>query len=189
VDGEPASLPIAIYLRNDRLGLRAPVREDAHCAHAWYEGPFPVTPKGAEDVLVEQETIPWGNNPTIRLIAVELASGAVIGGALVERSDSRVGKLRITAGGADRPDEERQGVRADVLRILLPWAMGELDLMVVTVDIADDERIVIDAATEIGMREVVRLREHVARPTRRVDMLMFERVNLAWGQGGQDDDA
>jgi RimJ/RimL family protein N-acetyltransferase len=189
VDTESSSLPVAVYLRNERLGLRAPVREDAAHAGAWYEGTFPVTPQVAEDLLVEQETTPWGNNPTIRLMVIDLETGGVVGGALVERTDNRVSKLRITVGAANRSDDERQQTRADVLRILLPWVMDELDLMIATIDVAADESTVIDTASEIGMNEVVRLREYVARPNGRVDLLMFERVNLSWGRGGAGHDA
>ncbi len=189
MDTESSSLPVAVYLRNDRLGLRAPARDDAARANAWYEGHFPVTPQVAEDLLVEQETIPWGNNPTIRLMVIDLETGAVVGGALVERTDNRVSKLRITVGAVDRSDIERQRIRSDVLRVLLPWVMDELDLMIATIDVPADESTVIEAASEIGMNGVVRLREYVARPNGRVDLLMFERINLSWGQGGADHDA
>ncbi|HVL24194.1 MAG TPA: GNAT family protein [Thermomicrobiales bacterium] len=189
MDIDTSPLPIAIYLRNERIGLRAPEREDAAQVAAWHEGAFPLTPEAAGALLVAQETIPWGNNPAIRLIAVELATGAVAGGAVLERTDNRVGKLRLTAGGAERPAAERQGIRAEMLRILLPWAMDEIDLMVVSVDIPADETVLIEAATEAGMRQAVRLREYVARPAGRVDLLMFERVNPAWGRGGANGDA
>jgi hypothetical protein len=61
--------------------------------------------------------------------------------------------------------------------------------MIATIDVAADESTVIDTASEIGMNEVVRLREYVARPNGRVDLLMFERVNLSWGRGGAGHDA
>jgi RimJ/RimL family protein N-acetyltransferase len=187
---DASSLPIAIYLRNERIGLRAPMREDAVHVAAWHEGMFPLTPQAAEALLEEQETVPWGNNPVVRLIAVDLVTGSVAGGAVLERTDNRVGKLRLTAGGAERSAEVRQGIRAEMLRLIVPWAMDEIDLMVISVDIPADEQIVIDAALELGMRQAVRLREYVARPAgRRIDLPMFERVNPAWGRGGHDGDA
>jgi hypothetical protein len=175
--------PAAIYLRDDHTGLRAPVPADAEVAGAWYEGAFPISAEAARAMLVEQESIPWGGNPVIRLIAVELESGAVVGGAIVERQDNRVGKLQVIAGGPDRAGEAAQRLRAAVLRLLVPWVMGELNLMTAVIDVPADESIVIDAARELGLVEAVRLREHVARPLGRVDLLMLERVNRGWGRG------
>lgn len=183
---ETPAWPAAIYLRDDRYGLRAPVPEDAEAAVAWYEGAFPISAETAARLLTEQETIPWGVNPTIRLLVVELATGNVVGGTLVERQDSRVGKLQVTAGGPDRSSEAAQRLRAAVLRLLVPWVMGELNMMTAVIDVPADEAIVIDAATRLGMVEVVRLREYIARPSRRVDLLMLERVNREWGRGGRD---
>ena len=180
---EAAAWPVAIYLRDDRYGLRAPVPADAGVAGAWYEGAFPISAETARAMLVEQETIPWGVNPTVRLIAIELDGGRVVGGALVERQDNRVGKLQVTAGGPDRAGEELQRLRAALLRLLVPWMMGELNLMTAVIDVPADEALVIDAAREAGMVEVARLREHVARPAGRVDLLMLERVNRRWGRG------
>lgn len=184
MDGEKTSWPVAIYLRDDRYGLRAPVPADAEIAGAWHEGAFPISAEAARAMLLAQETVPWGGNPTIRLIAAELGSGAVVGGALLERQDNRVGKLRITAGGPDRAGEAAQRLRAALLRLLVPWAMGELNMMVVVIDVPADETIVIDAARALGLDEAVRLREHIARPVGRVDLLTLERVNRRWGRGG-----
>jgi RimJ/RimL family protein N-acetyltransferase len=175
--------PVAIYLRDDRYGLRAPVPDDADVAGAWYEGAFPVSAEAARAMLVEQESIPWGGNPTIRLIVTELETGAVVGGALVERQNTRVGKLQVTVGGPDRAGEGAQRLRAAVLRLLVPWVMGELNMMTAVLDVPADETIVIDAARELGLVEVARLREHIARSAGRVDLLMLERVNRQWGRG------
>ncbi len=180
---DAASWPVAIYLRDERYGLRAPVPEDAAAAGAWYEGAFPISTETARAMLVEQETIPWGANPMIRLIAMELDSDRVVGGAVVERQDNRVGKLQVTAGGPLRAGEEGQRLRAALLRLLVPWMMGELNMMTAVIDIPADETIMIDAARELALVEVVRLREHIARPDRRVDLLMLERVNRRWGRG------
>jgi hypothetical protein len=180
---ERAQWPVAAYLRDGTYGLRAPVLEDADCAVAWYEGAFPTSSETARELLIGQETIPWGMNPTIRLMVVDLASGEVVGGALVERQNDRVGKLAITAGGPDRAGEGEQRLRVAVLRLLVPWVMGELNLMVAVIDVPADEEILIEAARELGLLEVVRRREHIARPSGRVDLLTLERVNRRWGRG------
>lgn len=178
---EVTSWPIAGYLRDERFGLRAPNLDDADSACAWYEGPFPLSSETARNLLAEQETIPWGANPTIRLMVVDLATSTVVGGALVERTDNRVSDLRITVGGPELSHEEHQRMRAAVLGLVAPWVMNELDLMTTRIDVPADEAILIDAAIQLGMLEAARLREHVARPTERVDLLMLELVDRDWG--------
>lgn len=177
-----SSWPVAIYLQDGRFGLRAPVPEDAEYAGAWYEGAFPISAEAAREHLAEHETLPWGINPTIRLIVVELDTGSVVGGVLVERQNNRVGKIVIVAGRPDPASEAAQRVRAAVLRMVVPWMMGELNLMTAVIDAPADETVVIEAARELGLVEVVRLREHIARPSGRVDLLMLERVNRRWGR-------
>ncbi len=187
LDNETPSWPIAIYLRDERFGLRAPNLDDAEYASAWYEGPFPLSSESARTLLAEQETTPWGANPTIRLMVVELATSGVVGGALVEREDNRVSELRITVGGPELSHDERQRMRAAILGLLAPWVMGELDLMTTRIDVPVDETILIDAASRLGMVEAARLREHVARRQGRVDLLMLELVNRDWGRASQGD--
>ena len=180
---ETASWPVAVYLQDGEVGLRAPVPEDAEQAGAWYEGAFPISPENARELLTEQETTPWGNNPTVRLMAVDLGTGTLTGGVLVERDDNRVSKIRITVGGPDPSGEAAQRTRAALLRLLVPWVMGELNMMTTVIDVPADETILIEAAHGIGMAEAVRLREHIARPAGRVDLLMLELVNTGWGKG------
>ncbi|HEV2128097.1 MAG TPA: GNAT family protein [Thermomicrobiales bacterium] len=179
---ETGAWPVAGYLQDGRYGLRAPVPEDADYVTTWHEEPFPMTLEAARDLLIQQETIPWGNNPAIRLMIVDLVTDAVVGGAIVERDDNRVSKLVITVGGPDPTGEAAQRVRAAVLRLLVPWVMGELSLMTTVIDVPADETILIDAAKDLGMVEAVRLREHILRPSGRVDLLMLELVNRQWGR-------
>ncbi|MDQ4044825.1 MAG: hypothetical protein M3173_05185 [Chloroflexota bacterium] len=174
--------PVATYLQDGRYGLRAPLPEDAAHAGSWWEGAFPISAEAAGKLLTESETIPWGNNPTIRLMVVDLATDAVVGGVPVERNDNRVSKLRITVGGSEPSGKGAQRVRASVLRLLVPWVMDELGLMTTVIDVPADETILIDGARDLGMVEAVRLREHVLRPSGRVDLLMLELVNRQWGR-------
>ncbi len=74
-------------------------------------------------------------------------------------------------------DEESDALRAEVLGLVVPWLRDELELMTVTVDIAADDPAALAAATALGMVLGVRLREHVARPAGRVDLLQFQALN------------
>lgn len=171
--------PTAPFLTGDRLGLRHPVLADARQATSWHDGPFPLTPKQAEDLLRKSEIHPWGLAPEIRLIADSVSDGSTVGGAVVERQHNRIGKIRLSAAAWLSPGE-RDEISAGILELLVPWMLGELDMMVITVDIPADHAATIERATSLGMREVVRLRAHVRRADRRVDLLTFETINPAW---------
>jgi RimJ/RimL family protein N-acetyltransferase len=172
-------LPPAIYLRRDLVGLRAPLRADAGDASAWYEGEAPLLPDAAESLLAAGERIPWGKNPTIRLMIVELDSGEIVGSLLVHRSASRTSQLTLIVG--ERVCQRAQ-VQAEALRLAVPWLLNEVGLMTVTIRIPADETSMLDAAEGAGMRTAVRLREYVVRPGGRVDLLTLERVNEEWGR-------
>lgn len=174
-----SGLPPAIYLRGELVGLRAPLRADAGDASVWYEGDPPLLPEAAESLLVAGERIPWGNNPTIRLMIVALDSGEIMGGLLVHRSANRTSQLTLTVG--ERVPQRAQ-VQAEVLRMVVPWLLNEVGLMTVSIRIPADETSMLNAAEGAGMRTAVRLREYVVRPGGRVDLLTMECVNAEWGR-------
>ena len=178
-------LPTAPFLTGDRLGLRHPVLADARTATSWHEGPFPISETQAEELLRSTEIHPWGSAPATRLIADSIPDGVTLGGAVVERQHDRIGRIRLSAAFW-LADKDRDEIHATILALLLPWMLGELDLMVVTVDVPADYTATMARATSLGMREAVRLREHIRRPDRRVDLLTFEIVNPAWNHAVQD---
>lgn len=181
--------PTAPFLTGARIGLRHPVLADARHATSWHDGPFPLNQQRAEALLRDTETHAWGSSPAIRLIADSVVDGTTIGGAVVERLNDRIGTVRLSAASW-LADHERDETRAGILALLLPWMLGELDLMVIRVDIAADRAVTIQQATALGMREVVRLREHIRRPHGRTDLLIFETISPTWnhaiGMTGED---
>lgn len=177
------SLPPAVWLRGDLIGLRAPVRSDAGEVDAWYAGDPPLTPDAAEALLVAGERIPWGNNPVVRLMIVGLVEGSVLGSVVVYRSQSRTSRVELVLGSRI---EDRGEIQHEVLELVVPWLLGELGLMTVKIRIPADDTSLIAAAGQAGMRQAVRLREAIARPTGRVDLLMFERVNPQWGRSWKE---
>jgi RimJ/RimL family protein N-acetyltransferase len=168
----------APYLSNDRLGLRGPLIEDAAQAQRWFQS-------GGGDVeetireLRRLESIPWGGNPVILLVAMDLPSGEIAGGVRIVRSANRTGTLALTV-----PDmhPRRGDIVADILGLVVPWLVGEIGLMSVVLDAPSDDTGMIRAAEDAGMVEAVRRREHLARPAGRVDLLQFQRVNAEWGR-------
>lgn len=114
----------------------------------------------------------------ILLVAIDLASGDFAGGIRITRSNNRTGTLALTV-----PDDPARGdILAGILGLVVPWLIREIGLMSVVLDAPADDSEMIRAAGAAGMVEAVRRREHLVRPTGRVDLLQFERVNLGWGQ-------
>jgi hypothetical protein len=173
-----AAFPSAVFLRNQRLGLRAPLVSDAVDVDIWHPRPDTLSVDAAAQILNKGERIPWGGNPVIRLMAVRPGSGDMVAGAVVTRSANRTSTLVITCPDAD-PD--RPAILLDLLGLLVPWLLQELGVMTVVLDTPEDDVAMVGAASAAGMRIVVRRREHILRPTGRVDRLQMERVNLDWG--------
>lgn len=170
---------LAPWLTGSRVGLRAPVLEDAAAIAAWCDDtPLPL-PGAAEEMLAREERVPWGKNPAARLMIVSLQDHSVQGSVVIERTQGRTSRISLVVGGRgiDRP-----AVQHEVLGIVVPWLLGEMGLMTVTMRIPADDTALLAAADAAGLREAVRLREFVRRESGRVDMLIVERVNEAWGR-------
>ena len=182
---------VAPYLSGQRIGLRAPSLDDAGAIAAWDDAPLPRNPDQGREMLRRSEQTPWGNAEHVRLMIIDLASGDVVGSAMIERQHDRIGKIGIASAPVLSVDR-RDRVEGDALELLVPWMRDELDLMVLVLEIASDLEAVISRAQGLGLVEVARLREHIQRPHGRVDLLALELVNPAWHHvlhraGGVDD--
>ncbi len=164
------------YLSGATIGFRAPRLADAVEAVRWLPGPFPHYTVHTERLLRERETDPWANSGTTQLVAVEHDSGRIMGGAEIERQDRRVAWITLSFA-PDLTRAERERMHAEALSILVPWLRDELGMMTITTAIGDDEPAVKAAAEAAGMHEAVRLREHLARPGGRVDLVWLEALN------------
>lgn len=169
---------LAPWLTGPRIGLRAPVREDAGDVAAWCgDTPLPL-PDAAEEMLVREERVPWGKNPAARLMIVAVGDGSVVGSIIIERTMNRTSQVSLFIGGRN---VDTASIQRDVVGLVVPWLLGEIGLMTVKMRIPADETSLIEAVEAAGLREAVRLREFLRRDTGRVDMLIFERVNDGWG--------
>ena len=95
-------LPLARWLSNSRIGMRAPVLADARAATRWWIGPQPHDEETIARELRKRESIPWGGNPVLTLVAVSHADGEIVGGVVVTRSANR------TSRDADRHSPSRE---------------------------------------------------------------------------------
>ncbi len=183
---------VAPYLSGPSIGLRAPLPDDADAIATWDDAVLPRTPDAGREMLRRTEQTPWGNAQHLRLMIIDLASGQIAGSVMIEREQDRIGKIRIIAAPLLPPDR-RDAIEREVLGLVLPWMQEELDLMVLVLDIPSDRTAAISRAKELGMAEVVLLREHILRPDGRADLVMLELINPVWrhvlGEGTGGDDA
>jgi hypothetical protein len=180
---------VSPFLRGERIGFRAPSIEDAAVANVWmidakgvHAGgvTFPVTRERAEKQLREEEVVPWGNSDTIRLVAVELETDEILGGAVILREQGRTGWIRSqVASWLDRDEADR--VEIEMASILIRFAREEVDLMVIEYVVAGDRTALIDHIVSEGFNEGARLRKALRRPVGRADVLWLESVNPNWG--------
>lgn len=168
----------APWLMGERVGLRAPLLDDAEHADRWYIGEDAADEGAVRRALQKRESIPWGGNPVITLVIMDLASREIAGGVMATRSANRTCRLevRVPGDGVDRSCTMREA-----LALVVPWLLHEVGLMTVVLDTPDDDEVLIEAAEAAGMVVAVRRREHVVRPHGRVDLLQLERVNREWG--------
>lgn len=171
------------YLSTERLTLRAMVAADAEVATSWFPAPFPVSAGHAARWLVDaHRSSPWDDPATLWLAILRHGS---------DGDESRVdvvGAVRLLHPRARTSDisfhlaprlthEEADALQAGVVRLVVPWVRDELEAMVLTLSIGADQPDSIAAAEALGMIQAARLREHVARPGRRADLLWYQALN------------
>jgi RimJ/RimL family protein N-acetyltransferase len=167
----------AVYLSGRRVYLRAMVKEDAERGAAWLDDAFPVNAGRAEKVLEEDAGMPWPATRR-RMVIVRTDGDEVVGGAIVSSYDQyRTGWLHLTMAPW-LPDAD--SLRAEALRLLVPFLRDESEMMAVTLALPADQADTIAAAGAAGMVTAARLREWFVRPGGRADCLLFEALNARW---------
>lgn len=162
------------YLTGERLYLRAMVEDDKQHAVAWHSSPFPVNSAFGENRLNELNDKVWDVRRH-QLAVVRAADEQVVGGAMVE-SSNRDRKAWIEVHIAPWI-EDADDLRADVVRILVPWLLDDHNMRRVDAILDSDHTAAISAAQSLGMFEEVRLRQFWRRPHGRVDALIYQILN------------
>jgi hypothetical protein len=172
----------AVYLTGEEFYLRAMVLDDKDHAAAWLGSVLPVSVKAAEKLLEEAHEVGWDEPPVMHLAVVRKSDDEIIGGVAIEDQARRLAWLSIYSAPSLENGEQ---LRADVLRLVVPWLRDELEILVTRVEIPEDEVTLISAAEELGMLPATRLRQFKARASGRLDMLGYEALNpkIALGDG------
>ncbi len=171
------------YLSTERLTLRAMVAGDAAIATSWFPAPFPVSAGQAGRWLTDaHRSSPWDDPATLWLAIVrhesdgDRSSDGVVGAVRLLHPRARASELSVHLAPHLTPGEA-DALQAKVVRLVVPWGRDELEAMVLTLSIGSDQPVSIAAAEGLGMIQAVRLREHLARPGRRADLLWYQALN------------
>lgn len=164
----------ATYLTGDRLYLRAMTLADKEHATAWFDGPFPVDAERAETYLKEEHR---DLSARKRHLIIALTETDEIVGGLHLHTNGRVADIWFTFAPW-RSDAD--SLQSDALRLVIPWLRDEATMITTDTIIPADYTSTIATAEELGMRMAVRLREHIARPGHRVDLLYYQALGPAW---------
>ncbi|MGH7910397.1 MAG: GNAT family N-acetyltransferase [Candidatus Dormibacteraceae bacterium] len=168
----------ATYLTGETIYLRAPVKADAGHAAAWLEDTFPINTPRAEALLEEEFANPSWEAIPIRLVIVRSDGDRIVGGALLRggRHDWRLALTLTVAPWEEEPDR----VRADALRLLVPWVRDDLEAMTLALEIGVDQPRTIAVAEELGMERTAVLREWLLRPGGRVAAACYQALFQPW---------
>jgi RimJ/RimL family protein N-acetyltransferase len=165
-----------VFLTGARIYLRPLLAGDKEHAAAWFASPFPINATRAETFLKKEHQGGWPPGPQ-HLAVCRTDNDEIVGGATVRSWNWRIAWLAFHMAPWVA---EADALRAEAVRVVVPWLRDERELMVVRLAIAADEAATLAAAEELGMVRGVRLRERLARPGGRVDQFFYEALNPRW---------
>lgn len=180
-DGAPAWIAPGEqgFLVGDSLYLRQPEAADAGYAAAWHDSPYPIIRQRAEKIINE-EFPKDGDRRITHLIACrrsdDIPVGAVVYHAYSWTSHSAL--VRVCANPA--LGDQAATVKAEILGIVIPWLSAEHRKMVVWAVLDAPEPELLAAATAVGMRPAVCLREAIWNDGTRHDQWTYELLHPRW---------
>ena len=164
----------AIYLTGELIYLRAMVASDKDHAAAWFPGPFPIDASRAEAFLKESHENLFARERDFAIVRRSLDE--ITGGAHVSMTGNHARvRLRTAPWVTDGAS-----LRAEALDLLARWLVDESEHVTATFEIPADDAEVIERAQALGLVHGARLREFIARPGGRVDLLLMQKLNPYW---------
>ncbi len=165
------------FLVGETLYLRALEPGDGKHPTVWRDSPYPINTDKAEE-LIKKEIEKPGPGKTVRLLACRRVDDQPVGVATYSTWNWLNGDASVYADPAY--GDAAGAYRAEMLGLIVPWLLDERDLMVVWVNVAGNDRALIEAAGAIGMHQATCLREAYWLNGRREDWLTFEGLNRGW---------
>ena len=165
------------FLVGETLYLRGLEPADAKRPGAWRGSPFPIPPGRAEEILKKDEPKAAEHYKT-KLVACRIADDQPVGSVTYKVWGWRTADLDVTADPAF--GAARAEIKAEILRLVVPWLLQERHLMAIYADVEGGEPAVEAALAEVGMRPAARLREAIWRDGARYDHYYYEGLHPAW---------
>lgn len=141
---------------------------------SWFDAPFPADVSRAE-TFIKDENKNFGSR-TSHLIIAQNDDDTIVG-RIANWSNGRMIEVSFHMNPV-RDDTDT--LKAETLGIIIPWLIDEGSFLCVTVGIAADEPASIAAAGALGMVPSVRMREYIARPGHRVDLIYYQALGAPW---------
>lgn len=165
------------FLHGPTLYFRGIELNDAKFGTAWSPCPFPVPVDLLEERL--KEAVPGAaSGGTFRLIACRRGDDLPVGSAEYAAADGHSAWVTLYVDplmGGHGSD-----IRAEMLSVIMPWLLSEREFLSAWVDVRASDKPVVEAAQQIGLRRVARLREMLFQEGERHDLLCFEGLNERW---------
>ncbi len=137
------------FLVGETIYLRGLEVSDARRASAWRSSPFPIAAERAEAML-KKELPAAAERRTTSLVACRIDGDEPVGATTVETADWRTGWVKLHADPA--LGRAAADVKAEIVRLVVPWLSDERHMMVVHVSVDADQGPVVAAAEAVGMR-------------------------------------
>ena len=169
-------MPGPSYLTGERLYLRAPLKDDVAASASWFPSAFPVSSGQAETYLRDQLRRVWWAADEFLLTIVRREDDQIVGGVVIEHPTGPAAEISLRIAPSLTVSEADQ-TQADALKLLVPWLLNEAETLTITVNVGADQLQTLEAADDLNMSQQVRLREFLARPGGRVDMIQLQALN------------
>jgi hypothetical protein len=164
------------YLTGARYYLRAPVNDDVAFSASWFPSVFPVSVGQSERYLKDQLKRVWWASDPFHLVVARVEDDQVVGGVIIKRPSGPGAEISLRFAPA-LGFAEGDRIQANALELLVPWLLNEAEVLTITVNVGADQARTLDAAAQLGMSQQVRLREFLARPGGRIDMIQLQALN------------
>lgn len=176
-NGDRSPVQGEFFLGGPTLYLRGIEPDDTQSVLAWDPSPFPIPSDLALERLEKEapEDEEWRD---YRLIACRRADDRVVGSVRFESEDQRTGWLTIHANPMLGDDAD--AIKAELLRITVPYMLHERELMTVTIEAPENDRGIAAGAEALGMRTAFRLRESAWHAGARTNLVCYEALHPVW---------
>ena len=165
------------FLAGNTLYLRPLEEADAGYAAAWHDSPYPIGRQRAEKLITEEFSKDFDRR-IMRLAVCRRADDIPVGGVTYTFPDDRRSVIRVMANPI--LGDQVGAIKAEALRIAVPWLSAEQRRMVVWAELDAPEPEVLVAVATVGMEPAACFREAVWKDGARHDQWVYQLLHPRW---------